>query len=251
MYNYDEIYLRTKRSNLRFVDGDNMKYENGSDILPEELLREVQKYASGKLLYIPAGEEKRAWGAASGYREQLQRRNRMIRNKYAHGRTVSELADEYFLSLDSIKKILYSKKQADYAAYAPTIESAVEYANGGILEEWMYCYWQLSKNASVHTENVVVDRIYFGVVKFPLRLIQRDEFDIGNSHVNVTEDHSALPPLIIEYHQGKFYCTEQKEILAGLIQRKVNSYPTIIVLREVTDYKRFTNHFGTVLFFVK
>lgn len=159
-----------------------------------------------------------AWGAASGYREQLQKRNRMIRNKYAHGRTVSELADEYFLSLDSIKKILYSKKQADYAAYAPTIKSAVEYANGGILEEWMYCYWQLSKNASVHTENVVVDRIYFGVVKFPLRLIQRDEFDIGNSHVNVTEDHSALPPLIIEYHQGKFYCTEQKEILAGLIQ---------------------------------
>lgn len=104
MYKYDEIYQRTKRSNLRFVDGDNMKYENGSDILPEELLREVQKYASGKLIYIPAGEEKKAWGAASGYREQLQRRNRMIRNKYAHGRTVSELADEYFLSLDSIKK---------------------------------------------------------------------------------------------------------------------------------------------------
>ncbi|ANY68090.1 hypothetical protein BBD42_17605 [Paenibacillus sp. BIHB 4019] len=228
-----------------------MKYENGSDILPEELLREVQKYASGKLLYIPAGEEKRAWGAASGYREQLQRRNRMIRNKYAHGRTVSELADEYFLSLDSIKKILYSKKQDDYAAYSPTIESAVKYANGGMLEEWMYCYWQLSKNAKVEKENVVENRLYFGIVKFPLRLIQRDELDIGNSPANATDEHDKLPPLIIEYHQGKFYCTEQKGLLAGLIQRKANSYPTIIVLREGTDYKRFMNHFGTVLFFVK
>ncbi len=214
-------------------------------------MREVQKYASGKLLYIPAGEEKRAWGAASGYREQLQRRNRMIRNKYAHGRTVSELADEYFLSLDSIKKILYTKKHDDYAAYTPTIESAVKYANGGILEEWMYCYWQISMNTTVDIENVMTDRIYFGVVKLPLRLIQRDGFVIGHSQASVTEDYSALPPLIIEYTQGKFYCAEQKELLAGLMQRKVNSYPTIIVLREANDYKRFMSYFGTVLFFVK
>jgi hypothetical protein len=35
-----------------------MKYENANDILPEELLKEIQKYAGGKLLYIPAGVEK-------------------------------------------------------------------------------------------------------------------------------------------------------------------------------------------------
>ncbi|MFD0869877.1 MULTISPECIES: CD3324 family protein [Paenibacillus] len=72
-----------------------MKYENAGDVLPEELLKEIQKYAAGKLLYIPSGEEKRAWGEMSGYRDQLQRRNLMIRNKYANGITVSELADEY------------------------------------------------------------------------------------------------------------------------------------------------------------
>lgn len=29
-----------------------MKYENANDILPEELIKEIQKYAAGKLLYI-------------------------------------------------------------------------------------------------------------------------------------------------------------------------------------------------------
>ena len=35
-----------------------MNYENASDIIPEKLLKEIQKYAAGKLLYIPTGEEK-------------------------------------------------------------------------------------------------------------------------------------------------------------------------------------------------
>ncbi len=81
-------------------------------------MKEIQKYAAGKLLYVSSGEEKRAWGETSGYREQLQKRNRMIRNKYAHGLTVSELADEYFLSLDSIKKIIYSKTKYELIQWA-------------------------------------------------------------------------------------------------------------------------------------
>ena len=30
-----------------------MKYENARDILPAKLLAEVQKYAEGKVIYIP------------------------------------------------------------------------------------------------------------------------------------------------------------------------------------------------------
>ena len=71
----------------------------------------------------------------------------MIRNKYANGVTVSELADEYFLSLDSIKKIIYSKKDDRQFTYAPTVRSAVQYANIGMLEEWIYCYMLHTRNA--------------------------------------------------------------------------------------------------------
>ncbi|WP_308116298.1 CD3324 family protein [Paenibacillus sp. FSL W7-1279] len=222
-----------------------MNYENASDIIPENLLKEIQKYAAGKLLYIPTGEEKRGWGEKSGYRNQLQRRNIMIRNKYANGVTVSELADEYFLSLDSIKKIIYSKKDDRQFTYAPTVRSAVQYANIGMLEEWIYCYM-------LHTQNAVPDLhdfmskecLYFGVVKFPLRLIELDGSMPGNDGTD--ED----PPLLIQYKEGKFYCIEQKNVLAALKQRKVNAYPTIIILKETSDYKRFIRYYENVLFYI-
>jgi len=228
-----------------------MKYENASDLIPKELLREIQKYAAGKLLYIPSGDEKRAWGETSGYRDQLQRRNRMIRNKYAHGLTVSELADEYFLSLDSIKKIIYLKKYNNgHATYAPTIDSAVQYANAGILEEWIQCYLLLTRKAESNSRELGKAHLYFGVVKFPLRLIHLDGIECDQFQGEEgSEQASASRPLLIQYEQGKFYCTEQKEMLAVLKQRKVNAYPTIIVLKENTDYKRFMKFYGTVLFF--
>lgn len=49
-----------------------MKYEHAGDVIPEELLKEVQKYAAGRLLYFPAGDEKKTWGESTGYRERLQ-----------------------------------------------------------------------------------------------------------------------------------------------------------------------------------
>ncbi|WP_181469805.1 CD3324 family protein [Paenibacillus sp. MDMC362] len=222
-----------------------MNYENASDIIPENLLTEIQKYAAGKLLYIPTGEEKRGWGEKSGYRNQLQRRNIMIRNKYANGVTVSELADEYFLSLDSIKKIIYSKKDDRQFTYAPTVLSAVQYANIGMLEEWIYCYMLHTQNAVPGLHDCMSKEcLYFGVVKFPLRLIELDESMPGNDCTD--ED----PPLLIQYIEGKFHCIEQKNVLAALKQRKVNAYPTIIVLKETADYKRFMRYYENVLFYI-
>lgn len=230
-----------------------MKYENASDIIPEKLLIEIQKYAAGKLLYIPTGEEKKAWGEMSGYRDQLQRRNIMIRNKYANGITVSDLADEYCLSLDSIKKIIYSKKNSRLFTYTPTVESAVKYANIGMLEEWIQCYLHLTRKVAPNLYDFTREEyLYFGVVMFPLRLIQLDGLVLGGDCADEADDQVvAAPPLLIQYTEGKFYCIEQKEVLAALKQRKVNAYPSVIVLKEATDYKRFMKHYGTVLFFIK
>jgi len=230
-----------------------MKYENAGDVIPEELLKEIQKYAAGKLLYIPTGEEKKGWGEASGYRDQLQKRNLMIRNKYAHGVTVSELADEYFLSLDSVKKIIYSKKNDRHLTYAPTLESAVQYANVGMCEEWIQCYLQITQKViPILDDFMKEERLYFGVVKFPLRLIQRDGIEIEDNHVDADDDdHAAAPPpLVVQYEEGKFHCIVQKELLTVLKQRKVNAYPTIIVMKGNDDYKRFMKYYGTIFFYV-
>lgn len=216
-------------------------------------MKEIQKYAAGKLLYIPTGEEKRAWGATSGYRDQLQKRNRMIRNKYAHGLTVSEIADEYFLSLDSIKKIIYSKNNDKDLIYSPTLESAVHYANVGMIEEWVQCYFLLTRKAAPIVQELMKgDSLYFGVVKFPLRLIQREESEIGENLASERDDHvSAHPPLLIHYEEGKFVCTAQQELLASLKQRKINAHPTIIVLKGNAEYKRFMKYYGNIFIYVE
>jgi len=108
-----------------------MKYENARDLLPEPLLRQVQKYISGQLVYIPSRERKREWGAASGYREYLRQRNQDIRAQFALGLSVDQLADEYHLSCESIKRIVYNKKEMIPMQHKGTLTSAKEWAAAG------------------------------------------------------------------------------------------------------------------------
>ena len=51
-----------------------MQYKNGKDIFPERLLKQIQKYVSGELIYIPSMEKKKDWGEVSGYKKILQNR---------------------------------------------------------------------------------------------------------------------------------------------------------------------------------
>jgi Mor family transcriptional regulator len=85
-----------------------MKYLNASDILPDELLQEVQKYAQGKALYIPRNNERKKWGEGSGARGYYERRNEEIQMKFASKDVlIEELAIDYSLSVETIRKILY------------------------------------------------------------------------------------------------------------------------------------------------
>ncbi|KAA8782251.1 Mor family transcriptional regulator [Paenibacillus sp. 4624] len=88
-----------------------MKYVNADVILPEELLIEIQKYIQGSMVYIPIPEgHRKKWGENSGSRTYLSQRNETIRQQYFDGLTIAALSEEYCLSSDSIKKIIYSKK---------------------------------------------------------------------------------------------------------------------------------------------
>lgn len=53
-----------------------MKYINAAEILPERLLKELQTYIDGEVVYIPKSSMKKEWGAASGSRTFYQERNR-------------------------------------------------------------------------------------------------------------------------------------------------------------------------------
>ncbi|WP_416293185.1 CD3324 family protein [Paenibacillus illinoisensis] len=88
-----------------------MNYINADAILPEELLKEIQRHIQGGLVYIPKPKEAhQKWGEKSGSRAVVRERNDQIRRLFAAGVTVHELTERFFLSIDSIKKIVYSKK---------------------------------------------------------------------------------------------------------------------------------------------
>ncbi|MDN4524592.1 CD3324 family protein [Fictibacillus fluitans] len=88
-----------------------MKYSNASKVLPEKLIIEIQKYVQGETLYIPKQEnEYRQWGVTSGGRRLLDERNAGMKAAFHNGSSIEQLAREYHLSTETIKKIVYSRK---------------------------------------------------------------------------------------------------------------------------------------------
>lgn len=85
-----------------------MSYVNGKEILPDNILTEIQKYFGGGLIYIPLPEGERCkWGSRTITKIELHKRNQEIRQKKELGLTIQEIMEEYHLSYDTIKRIIY------------------------------------------------------------------------------------------------------------------------------------------------
>lgn len=81
-------------------------------MLPPHLLKELQKYIQGELIYIPKQTSQRAgWGEANGSRIALAKRNEEIYRLYNEGQSFEELEQIYNLSMDSIRKIIYKTRE--------------------------------------------------------------------------------------------------------------------------------------------
>lgn len=87
-----------------------MKYLNAAEILPEELLLEIQKYVDGETLYIPSVQKSVCWGEKSGSRRFFAERNRMISARFAEGSSIEQLSREFALAYDTVRKIVYKKQ---------------------------------------------------------------------------------------------------------------------------------------------
>ncbi|MEI2663018.1 CD3324 family protein [Rossellomorea sp. LJF3] len=87
-----------------------MKYVKAESVLPQSLVKEIQKYVQGETLYIPKPKaEYRKWGSRSGSRRIIDERNDEIKAAFSNGKSIHELAGEYHLSSETIKKIVYKK----------------------------------------------------------------------------------------------------------------------------------------------
>lgn len=89
-----------------------MGYKNAAQVLPQALIKEIQRYIDGVYLYIPRKtENKRSWGEATNARLMLQVRNICIFQDYLSGKSVQELAQEYYLSCKSIQRVIAQERK--------------------------------------------------------------------------------------------------------------------------------------------
>lgn len=89
-----------------------MKYSNAHNILPIDIVKIIQEYVDGEYLYIPRKEEEqKKWGENSGSRDTLKTRNAEIYLKYKRGAAILELAQQYYLSDKSIRRIISQQKK--------------------------------------------------------------------------------------------------------------------------------------------
>jgi len=84
-----------------------MGYVKAWDVLPDNLVSLIQEYIDGEYLYIPRKKDnKKSWGELSGARANISIRNREIYLKYKSGIAISVLAEHYYLSEKTIRKII-------------------------------------------------------------------------------------------------------------------------------------------------
>ncbi len=211
-----------------------MQYENAKDILPASLLEEVQKYAEGKVIYIPKRSKTKGWGEASGYREKLNKRNALIYSRYATGEGILELAEEFFLSPESIKKIVYGKK-IKLSEYSPSVYSAKQYSDAGVGEEWVRIYLE---NEGIEPPD---GSVFFlsELVKIPLRLIDDD----AGAEIKEEPDAYTDLPLIILFEDHRFRCFCGGHYLSFLRREKKNAHWAFVFVSS-KEYNYYLNNFG-------
>lgn len=88
-----------------------MGYKRAEEILPAEIIELIQQYVDGQTIYIPKkADSRKEWGESTSIRQELTERNRQIFEDYREGKTVAELAENYFLSEKSIQRIIRKMK---------------------------------------------------------------------------------------------------------------------------------------------
>ena len=240
-----------------------MKYENGKDIFPEQLLRQIQKYAAGRLVYIPAGDVRRPWGETSGYRRYLVERNREMKARFKAGMDIGQLADAYCLSVESVKRIVYSRKEVCMLEYQCTLSSAKAYAAEGRLEEWVHAYLLSDGDNKAFSDGLkLFDRTFIGPVRMPLSLFTRcygpEEGMKFRAHpewfeenvcklMEVIRQEEDMPPLIVHYVDGGFELNDGNKRHEAYKRLGISERDVIVWITEKWEYDEFMARYGGYL----
>ncbi len=237
-----------------------MAYRNAQEIFPEGLLRQIQRYVSGETIYVPARKEKKAWGETSGYQQYLRERNLDIRAAFAQGTGIERLMDRYALSYDSIKRIVYSRKEIAMLKYSPALSSAKAYAAAGKLDAWIHLYLnEDGRNIPFSDGLKLFDRYYFSPALFPIRLFRRcagpeqemkyridkDWWDarVAGLEKSIQNDPD-MPPLIVHYADGGFELNDGNHRHKAYENLGVENAWVILWITEEAEKDEFLSRYG-------
>ena len=237
-----------------------MSYRNARDIFPENLLKQIQKYVAGETIYIPAGVEKKDWGETSGYQQYIRERNAAIRAEFRDGKTIEALADEYSLSYDTIKRIVYSKKEVTMLKYSATLSSAMEYGREEKMDAWIHLYLnEEGRNIPFSDGLKLFDRYFISPAQFPISLFHRCAGPEEDMKYKIDKDWWAIkvarleeaikndpdmPPLIVHYVDGEFELNDGNHRHKAYENLGIETAWVIIWITEEEELKDFMSKYG-------
>lgn len=92
-----------------------MNYISAKDVLPMEIIRQIQSYVDGQIIYIPKSESKKKGRKVDTLaKRELSIRNTNIYMEYISGLSIKQLSQKYFLVEKSIQRIIRQEKQRTY-----------------------------------------------------------------------------------------------------------------------------------------
>ena len=237
-----------------------MGYRNAQEIFPEGLLKQIQRYVSGETIYIPARVERKAWGESSGYQRYIRERNEEIRAGYVRGLSMEELMDQYALSYDSIKRIVYTRREIEMLKYSATLSSAKAYAEAGKLDAWIHLYLnEEGRNIPFSDGLKLFDRHYISPALFPVRLFTRCTGPEPEMKYRIDPDWWAqrvagleksiredpdMPPLIVHYVDGSFELNDGNHRHKAYENLGIEKVWVIIWITEDSELDDFLAKYG-------
>ncbi len=88
-----------------------MNYIRAKDVLPKEIIKQIQCYVDGQMIYIPKSEPKKTGRKVDTLAKgELAIRNANIYMEYMSGISIKQLSSKYFLVEKSIQRIIRQEK---------------------------------------------------------------------------------------------------------------------------------------------
>ena len=237
-----------------------MGYRNAQEIFPEGLLKQIQRYVSGETIYVPARDERKAWGETSGYQQYIRERNEKIRAEFSDGKSIEDLMDRYALSYDSIKRIVYNRRETAMLKYSATLSSAKAYAEAGKLDAWIHLYLnEEGRNIPFSDGLKLFDRYYFSPAQFPISLfhrcagpepemkyqIDRDWWAHKVAELEkVIPENDDMPPFMVHYTDGEFELNDGNHRHQAYENLGIEKAWVIIWITEDSELDDFMSKYG-------